>query len=291
LTTSHKNTFFTIVNNGSSNEVIDYLNSLYQQNKIHELIHSTNIGKLNSIIKGYSGHQFKLITITDADVLFLNNWQKSTYDVFNNFPKTGMVCPTPSSKSYNDKSFNILFENLFSKRMRFTKVKNPEALIAFATSIGNPEFYKKQHLEKYLTISNNNFKAVIGAGHFVGTYRYDVFQDLGIIYSQFSLGGDSEYKILDKPIIKNGLWRMSTEDNFAYHLGNVVEPWMQETINNLKQSNTQIETVTIDFKKRKQNYLIFWIKNHLFQKILYRKFFRQLFLNYKGLTKKEALEY
>jgi cellulose synthase/poly-beta-1,6-N-acetylglucosamine synthase-like glycosyltransferase len=82
LKTSHSKTYFTVVNNGSCNEVIEYLNSLQQQLKIHEIIHTSAIGKMNAILKGLMGHNFDLITIADADVLFLNNWQKNTYEVF-----------------------------------------------------------------------------------------------------------------------------------------------------------------------------------------------------------------
>ncbi|MDD3005817.1 glycosyltransferase, partial [Flavobacterium sp.] len=70
--TCHGKTYITIVNNGSCIEVVNYLNQLQQETKVQEVIHTTAIGKLNAILKGLSGHQFPLITITDADVLFLN---------------------------------------------------------------------------------------------------------------------------------------------------------------------------------------------------------------------------
>ena len=108
--TSHQKTYFTIVNNGSCDEVVDYLNSLYHKKKIQELIHSTNIGKLNAILKGLTGNQFTLITIADADVLFVNNWQEETYAVFEAFPKTGSVSPCPNSKLLKYCTTNIFFE-------------------------------------------------------------------------------------------------------------------------------------------------------------------------------------
>ena len=56
--TSHNKTYFTVVNNGSCAEVKNYLDSLYQEEKLQELIHTTGIGKLNAILKGLTGHQF-----------------------------------------------------------------------------------------------------------------------------------------------------------------------------------------------------------------------------------------
>ena len=44
----HPKTFVTIVNNGSCEEVKIYLENLFISNKINELIHTTNIGKLNN---------------------------------------------------------------------------------------------------------------------------------------------------------------------------------------------------------------------------------------------------
>ena len=288
--TSHSKTYFTIVNNGSCEEVIIYLNQLHQENKIHEIIHTTTIGKLNAILKGLTGNKFELITITDSDVLFLNDWQNATYEVFEAFPKTGVVCTTPSSKSFNYKTFNIFFEMMFSKKIIFTPVKNPKALENFALSIGNPNFYNAIHLKKYLTISNNEISAVIGAGHFVATYRGDVFLDLGIKASCYSLGGTSESDLLDLPTIKKGYWRLSTADNFTYHLGNVEEFWMNEKLEELRK-----EELVLDFMihpaLHKQSKFVFWFKNILLEKIMYKKSVKQCFLQYWGLTKEEARNY
>lgn len=290
ITTSHSKTYISVVNNGSCEEVIVYLNQLQQNGKIQEVIHTTAIGKLNAILKGLTGHQFPLITITDADVMFLNDWQKATYEVFEAFPKTGLVCTTPSSKSFNDKTFNILTERFFSKSLAFSKVKNPVAFEAFATSIGNPNFYKSVHFEKYLTLTNDKVSAVVGAGHFVATYRGDIFSDLGVTATPFSLGGTSEAKILDLPVIRKGYWRLSTDDNYTYHLGNVQEAWMQETFNALKKQDMVIDFALHKPLKQPSNFL-FWLKNTLPEKLFYRKAIRRFFLKYRGLTSEEVVNY
>ena len=88
--TVHKKTFISVINNGSCNEVKEYLDGLFISKKIHEVIHTTNIGKLNSIVKGLVGNNIELVTIADSDVFFLENWQQQTVKTFNAFPKTGM---------------------------------------------------------------------------------------------------------------------------------------------------------------------------------------------------------
>ena len=288
--TSHKKTYFTVVNNGSCDEVRAYLDHLFQNKKIHEVVHTITIGKLNAILKGLTGNQFTLITIADADVLFVNNWQEETYAVFEAFPKTGSVSPCPNSKLLKYCTTNIFFEKLISESLRFRNVKNPKAMKSFAGSIGNPTLFNKHHLKKYLTVSNNDVHAVVGAGHFVGTYRSDVFQKLRHSYSVFKLGGESESELLDKPVSYQGYWRLSTEDNYAYHMGNTFEDWMSKHVEDLKRNNFVYDKAP-HLSKVKSNAFVNWIKIKVFSRILFRKSFWMLFLRYKGLTKSEAKEY
>ena len=111
----------------------------------------------------------------------------------------------------------------------------------FATSIGNIGFYKDIHLNKNLTISNNNGSAVIGAGHFVATYRGNCFDGIKNRFSYYSLGGNSEKILLDKPAEDKGYWRLSTAGNYAYHMGNVFEDWMLETFSAIEENKKEIE--------------------------------------------------
>ena len=290
--TAHSKTFITIVNNGSSPEVAAYLDGLLRKRQIDELIHTINCGKLNAILKGLSGNSFPLITIADSDVLFLNNWQQETYRIFHAFPKAGAVCPTPSSKSYKTYTYNIWFELFFSKSLSFTKVKNPDALQAFADSIGNPDFYNQSHKEWYLTVTNERKQttAVVGAGHFLVTYKNEVFEKLPVKYSNFKLGGDSEKKILDLPVVKNGLWRLSTQDNYAFHMGNTYEDWMADALEKITQETYNPE-FRPNYKKIKMSKLGFLIQYQLFAKLMARKKVVQQFLIRKGLTKTAAKNY
>lgn len=287
--TVHKKTFITVVNNGSCLEVNNYLQELYLNGKIHEILVTTNIGKLNAILKGIVGHNFPLITITDSDVLFLKGWQKAAYSIFENFPKAGVVCPTPSSRSLRTYTSNIYWDKFFSKNLSFSKVKNPLALKNFANSVGDPDFYNKAQLEKYFTVSNKGEKAVVGAGHFVGTYRGIIFNDLTIKYSEYKLGGDSESKILDIPVVKKGLWRLSTADNYAYHMGNVLEDWMQDEVSKLEENQTED-----DFVLKPTNLGSNWtyiFKSKIFGKFILNKKIMKYFLLWKGLSKDEARNY
>lgn len=287
--TSHSKTYLTVVNNGSCPEIIAYLNRLHQASKIQEVIHSTSIGKMNAILKGLTGHSFELITITDADVLFLNDWQKATYRVFEAFPKTGAVSTTPSSRVLKQNTANVLVEQLFSSKLCFTNVVHPNALVLFAKSIGNINFYNTTHLKKYLTISNGTTKAVIGAGHFVATYRGTIFDLLKNKYSSFRLGGDSESLFLDQPVNDLGYWRLSTEGNYTCHMGNVLEPWMERRLENNTDSGTPFGDIAFLSNRKASVCFVNWKKNIF--KLLTYKFIWKWFLQYKGLTEEEAKDY
>jgi hypothetical protein len=289
LKTSHSKTFITIVNNGSCNEVKHYLDNLLEKNSIHELVHTQNIGKLNAILKGLSGSNFDLITISDSDVMFLDNWQKATYTIFEAFPKAGSVCPTPSPRSLRIYTANIYWNYFFSNKMKFSAVENPEALLNFAHSIGNENFYNSEQLSQYLTINNNGVKAVVGSGHFVATYRSEIFENLAVKYSEYKLGGDSEYKILDLPVVKKGFWRLSTAQNYAYHLGNVKEDWMDITFQKIAINNESLG-FSLPESKRTSRLMIF-IQNKVFAKFLFNKKYFKYFLLQKGLSKQAKNHY
>lgn len=288
--TCHNKTFFTIINNGSSDEVKEYLNKLLDNNLINELIHTTNIGKFNAILKGISGQNFPLVTITDADVFFLNNWQKETYEIFEALPRVGLVSTTPSSKMVKYLTSNIMFDNFWSNSLEFTEVKNKKAMQDFANSIGNPFFYNKHHLKKYLTLFKNNKRVVVGAGHFVGTYNRIVFDGfLNQTYSKFKMGRELRV-FLDKPVIDSGFWRVSTEENFTYHLGNTKEKWMLDLFKDTKNiDKLELNMPIISDKKFTNVFNRFGCR--LLRFLFERKLIWKRFLKFKGLTNAEAKEY
>jgi len=286
----HDQTMITIVNNGSCREVVDYLNGLFSEQKIHEVIHTENLGKINSIIKGLVGTNIKLVTISDADVLFLKDWQKETVRVFNEFPKAGIVGIVPQVRTFGHLCTNLIFDNWFSKKLQFTPLKNPEAFRKFYKSIGWTEDYNQDFTRWILTITNkNNFTAVVGSGHFVATYRKELFEEVKT-YLGFKLGAETERYLDEKPL-KKDLWRLTTEDNFAYHMGNVHEDWMDEEIG--KNVSLQIEKtkLVLTGKTKAAGTFSFFIKNVFFAKIFRKRPVRRYFYRLKGLPKEVAQKY
>lgn len=289
MLTSHDKTYISVVNNGSCEEVVVYLNQLHKEQKIQEVIHTSAIGKLNAILKGVTGHQFPLITITDADVLFLNHWQKATYEVFEAFPRAGAVSPVPNSKMLRYYTSNLIWDTLFSNKVKFTSVLDKKSMLLFAESVNNMNMFKEVHLNKNLTISNGSTRALVGAGHFIVTYNAKSFDKLNKRYSKYSLGGDSEQEFLDKPITKLGMYRLSTEKNFAFHMGNTAEPWMKNKLAEITIEENIFSPIGVNL--RISNKLKTWFKTDFFSRIIFRKPFWQMYLRYKGLVAEEANQY
>ena len=279
--TTHKKTFITIVNNGSCDLIKEYLNQQFQEKKIHELIHTNNIGKLNSIIKALAGNSIELVTIADCDVLFKQGWQQETISIFSQIPKVGVVGIVPQFNIHKLHSFNLLFDNLFNKKLKFLPVKDSISLSKFYDSIGWDKNYNQDYLKYNLAlIWNTNLQVLVGSGHFVATYKKSIFIKIRTNF-YFKMGGFSE-SYLDEEPLKNDYWRVTTQDNFAFHMGNCVENWMYN-INTKVSINNDYEIIN-NFKILPRiSKFKFILKNKIIQKLLKNKRIYRLFLKLKKL--------
>lgn len=275
--TVHPQTFISVVNNGCCEEVKNYLDDLYHQQKINEIIHTGNIGKVNAILKGIIGHSFRLVTISDCDVLFESNWQYATYEVFNAFPKAGVVGLTPTIKTNYILTSNVLFENLFSKKMKFSKVINENAMRLFYKSVGNEEKFNSQKDKRYFILEKGNVRVCVGSGHYVATYKSDIFNVLDKS-SRFKMSGDMK-KHLDEKLLKFGFWRLNTLENYACHMGNTTEQWMYDTVNGLAKNDS---FPALEQRKKANKLSVFgnfWynsMPSQFFRIIKFRRFFEKL---------------
>lgn len=285
--TSYSLLKISVVSNGSCDAVNSKLLALQQQELIDELIiESEAIGKINSILKALRTVEERFVTITDGDVLFMNHWEDKILETFDAFPKAGVVSPVPVFRTHFRLTSNIWVRFLFNKRLYFRVVKNQNALTKFANSIGWPRLDNKWK-DTILTLQGeNDVLAVVGCSHFVGTYKREVFKYLPKVNSNYKLGGDSELLYTDLPVVKAGGYRLATYDNFAYHMGNTIEPWMLETYNALEK----IEHKTLlknNYDTLYKDNLLIKLACLLFEKALYFKPFKKYLLKNKGLTSKQ----
>ena len=290
LKTSSSNLTVSVVSNGSCEAVHQKLHQLQEQGLIDELIIvREGIGKVNSVFKAVRTARERLITIADADVLFDNGWEDAVLEVFEQVPKAGAVCPVPVFRKQFNLTANIWFKQLFSSKLKFSPVKNPEAMTLFAKSIGWPRLdHKYKDVIATLDMPNGN-KAVVGCSHFVATYKREVFEQAPSEPSKYKIRGDSELLYTDLPVIKQGGYRLSTYDNYAFHMGNVLEAWMTDKFNGLSKGKSKDPLPDIKLLSGSPRWSLFGEK--LFEFLLSKKPFKRWLLTKKGLNKEQLANF
>jgi hypothetical protein len=240
-------------------------------------------------LKGLVGHNTELVTIADADVLFLPNWQSETIKVFRKIPKAGVVGIVPQFCNFKGKSENVLLANFFTKKIQFLPVKNKEALMHFYDSIGWKRDYNPDYLKHTLGLNiSDDFKVIIGSGHFVSTYKRAAIQNIKT-YIPFKLGGSSEGYLDSLPLAQD-YWRLTTYDNFAYHIGNVPEEWMYDIVN--KEKGIPLKEVNYDFQTNKVvNATWVAFRNKLFRRIIMNEKVMPFLYKKWGLPKESIKKY
>ncbi|UMY65725.1 MULTISPECIES: hypothetical protein [unclassified Flavobacterium] len=234
--TSRTRLLVAVVANGCSEAISDRLRELQKDGWIDELtVVKEGIGKINSVLRSLRTASEPFITITDADVLFDVGWEDAVFDVFRSFPQAGAVCPVPVFRKNFDLTANIWLRFLFSSRLRYEKVQDPESMTRFAKSLGW-EYLLDRYKDCIATLTAaNGAKALVGCSHFVATYRREVFEKLPSGNSEFRIRGNSELLYTDLPVIKRGGFRLSTVHNHAFHVGNQLEDWIVQKFETLPE--------------------------------------------------------
>ncbi|WP_299522932.1 glycosyltransferase family A protein [Winogradskyella sp.] len=279
LKTVHSKTRISLIDNGCCNEASDYLQQLFNTHpEIDQLLKSKiNLGKVNAIYSAVKSNLEPLITISDADVMFLDNWQTEVEQVFRSFPEAGMVSPVPSSIAYRGKHLNsTIYYALFKGKLDFKTVEDRNGLEKFQESVGRT-MYNENHLSKYLVVSNRRGEAVIGCGHFVATLRAQVFEKSPKGPSRLKIVGGSENKYIDIPNDQSGFLRLATKNNLAYHLGNSYEEWMNDTMRQITRNEKESYLSTEELNNVQSINGIKIRIGAILHKILFRKFKRQYF--------------
>ncbi len=263
-TLNPKFTAITIINNNSKPEVHDFVFELLQQGKIDKyVINKENLGKINPILAEARASYEDFITISDADVFFFPGWEKAVFEIFNAFPRAGVVSPLPMPHLAHYCNASFLVNNLFS--LKKGKIIQERDLKLFEKGISNPTiFTNKRNLYKehyYLAI--HNFKSIVGAGHFVATYRNRLIQKIPFQRPVFVFKNGDEYNYLDKYFDIFGYYRLSTVKSYVYHLGNTIPDWIRQ-----KQFSTIDSspfTIPQPVKIRIQPYWIYKLKSLIFK--------------------------
>ncbi|NMH29487.1 glycosyltransferase family A protein [Flavobacterium silvaticum] len=282
LSTSHERTYITIVDNGSCRELCEFLDAEFKEGHIHEVIHTSNIGKLNAIFKGIVGHNMELVTICDADTLFVSGWQQETIKIFANIPKAGIVGIVPQMRQFNYATGPVICDNLFNGKLKFVEVPDSESMMKFYDSVGWKRDYPEICTKLSLGLEwSDDLKVLIGTGHFVSTYKRDIFKEVQS-FIPFKLGGISE-RYLDHKLLEYGYWRLNTLHNYAFHMGNKVEDWLKD----FKQPEQEMPVMEYGFPTfKKVSKVSLFLKNKFRYRMFKNEFIFNSFLTWAKLPKK-----
>lgn len=267
----------TVVNNGSCQEVQDFLAS-FSGKEINTIIHhSKNIGKIDALIGAARGARESLITLTDADILFLKNWFPATQEVFHAFKKAGSVSPIPFRHGFYYGTSSVL-KDILLKKLKFQRLKIPENFAdhnKYLESInwGN----EKTDSLDWPVVQKANVRAIVGSGHQVLTIKREIlFSTVPISPSLTLIGEDSEFKYIDEPVDRAGLLRLATFRNHAFHMGNTLEPWMEEKFNAAGAEESKSSSSDIKEKVIK-NQLTLNFRIYQFRKFISKRLFNLVY--------------
>jgi len=256
LCTIHSKTRVSIINNACCLEVSNYLKEMYRDHEqIDQLLDSAiNLGKVNALYAIVKSNREPLLTIADADVMFLPNWQLEVEKVMAAFPEAGMVSPVPApgslKGSYLRSTIGFAYLN---GRPKLEKVTNLEGVQNFQRSIGNTKIFDED-TTKYYTLRRGQTKVAMGCGHFMATVRATVFENSPNKPSIHKIVGGSEKMYIDGPNDRGGYLKLSTHDNFGYHLGNKYESWMDDRMEAINKDPGPKNPMTeVDFGIAKPN--------------------------------------
>ncbi len=225
LKTINSDTAISVISNGSSNEVNEYIYELHSNKSINRAIfNSQNIGKVNALIAETHASFEEYITYSDADVFFDKGWLKKTFDIFKSFPKVGFISMNPMPSSYGFASSAIV-DNIFSLTKKTKAISDfckYDDIAHFHKSVGRQEdITRKLFVNKALVLEKGEESCFIGAGHFCCTVKK--YPLLKYLPSEKANTSGSEKDYLDIPFEKTGLWRVSSTKAYVWHMGNVLE--------------------------------------------------------------------
>ena len=243
-TINFKTTNITIINNNSCEETNSVIDKYMRKKQIDKYVmYTENKGKVNAVLSEARSVYEPYITITDCDVLFFKGWEQAVFDVFLNFSNAGVVAPLPVPFNTFYKNVSVFFNSFFLGKMKYEKIVNDADIDLYIKGINNKALINKKgkynwkEKQYYLKGDTN---AIIGATHFVATYKSSIFRNQ-ITYPELKFKNGYESEFIDRLADEKGLYRLSTEKSFAYHIGNQLDEFtINYSFNDVKLLDSSI---------------------------------------------------
>ncbi|MFZ2904627.1 MAG: glycosyltransferase family 2 protein [Cyclobacteriaceae bacterium] len=218
-TTDRAHVNISIINNASVPEVDELVKGKLATGEVDQYVYNqVNRGKADAIVGLAKASYEPFITIADADVLFGSNWLYEIEKVIYDFPLAGAVSPFPAPNLKFTFTSSVWISNFFT--IKRAKVVSDHDLLKFEESLGISGFFKQEDIKQQYYLKGKLTKAIVGSGHFVCTYRRDIFCFLDFKPTKMGLKGG--LKIIDENVDRLAFWRLSVLAPKVYHMGNVL---------------------------------------------------------------------
>ncbi|MDO9261701.1 MAG: glycosyltransferase [Flavobacteriaceae bacterium] len=263
-TINPQTTAITLINNNSTtliNEVIEkhlpFIDKL--------VTYTENKGKVYAVINEVRSVFEPFVTIADADVLFMSGWEQAVFEIFNNYPNAGAITPLPTPNSAYHLNTSVYFDHFLFGKMKYDKIVADEDIDLYLQGLNNSALINRKgkfNWREKQYFLDGKIKAVVGALHFVTTYKSAVFRNQSS-FPEIKFINGYETEFIDKLPDLNGLYRLSTVKTFAYHIGNKVDDFVIKTTfdNNMKLDSDFINNI----KTPAKSLIPYWIKSLYFR--------------------------
>lgn len=221
-----------VFDNGSCEEVVDYLRLLHARNQIDYLILSTrNVGKIGAFQILFEAAPGEIIAYADDDILFYPGWLEAQLEILDTYPEVGMVSGSPVRHA--------------SERARqtletFIDSGNPNLSVSYERRI--PDGWEAdwaestgrdpaQYLQSYsdcvdIILAYNEVEAFGSASHFQFLIPKEVIQKA--LPKQWSGQLMGRMVELDERVDQHGYLRLSTPHRYTRHMGNTISAGVAE---------------------------------------------------------------
>ena len=265
ITIDIKITAITLIDNNCCLPIKELIKS-YLDSIDKYIVYSDNKGKVLPVLEEARGVQEKFITITDADVLFYGGWEQAVFKIFNGHPKAGVVAPLPSPSLAFYENSSVFAENYLLGEIGYAKIMQDSDVELYLYGMGNSSLLNRENRpyswkEKQYFLKKEP-KAIVGAGHFVATYKSAMFKgEVKFPHRKFENGLENEF--IDKLCDRKGWYRLSTVYTFAFHMGNNFNA--RYILLEKTKKNTTTKTLIINVAKDKRSMMPFLLRKFIFK--------------------------